>query len=361
MTISRGPLVSVLTPVYNGERHLIDAIESVLSQTYEDWEYVIVNNCSTDRSLSVAQRYAERDPRIRVVTNERFVNVITNHNITFRLLSPESKYCKVVHADDWLFPDCLRRMVELAEANPTVGIVGAYRLDDTRVGCDGLPYPSTLVPGRDLCRSILLGGPGVFGSATSILIRSDFVRRRDPFLDEGDFHSDTSVCYEILKDSDFGFVHQVLTFTRRHPGAQTSMAEALNTYQAGQLRRLIAYGPFFLSVHEYEGRRAQLLDAYYRFLGRALFEPSARQVWSYHSQALQVLGHPISWTRMIRALLPYWHYAFVHPLQTLRLGLNLSLALVGLPPHRPSSSLREPSPLQASGSPLPPSPSRDPS
>ncbi len=95
-------LVTVLTPVYNGEAFIGQCIESVLAQTYEDWEYVIVNNCSTDRSLSVAQRYAERDPRIRVVTNERFVNVITNHNITFRLLSPESKYCKVVHADDWL-------------------------------------------------------------------------------------------------------------------------------------------------------------------------------------------------------------------------------------------------------------------
>ena len=55
------PLVSVITPVYNGEEYLADCVESVLAQSYEKWEYVIVNNCSTDRTLEIAQEYEKKD------------------------------------------------------------------------------------------------------------------------------------------------------------------------------------------------------------------------------------------------------------------------------------------------------------
>jgi len=53
------PLVSVVTPAYNGENHLTECSERVWAQTYQNWEYIIVNNCSTDRSLEIARRYAE--------------------------------------------------------------------------------------------------------------------------------------------------------------------------------------------------------------------------------------------------------------------------------------------------------------
>jgi glycosyltransferase involved in cell wall biosynthesis len=50
-----GPLVSILTPVYNGEKYLAECIRSVLAQTYQNWEYTIVNNCSTDKTLEIAK------------------------------------------------------------------------------------------------------------------------------------------------------------------------------------------------------------------------------------------------------------------------------------------------------------------
>src|SRR2546429_323872 len=103
------PLVSVVTPVYNGESYLCECIESMLAQTYTNWDYTIVNNCSSDRTLEIAQSYAAREPRIRVHSNTAFVRVIENHNIGFRLISPESKYCKVVAADDWIFSTCLEK------------------------------------------------------------------------------------------------------------------------------------------------------------------------------------------------------------------------------------------------------------
>src|SRR4030067_1311700 len=117
MNNTHDPLVSVVTPVYNGEKYLAECIESVSAQTYKNWEYARVNNCSTDRTREIAERYASMDNRINVYTYEEFVDVIQSHNRALRLISPHSKYCKVVEADDWLFPECVERMVELAELN----------------------------------------------------------------------------------------------------------------------------------------------------------------------------------------------------------------------------------------------------
>ena len=76
MSAGHEPLVSVVTPVYNGEHCLRACIESVLAQTYSNWDYTIVNNCSADRTLDIAHEYAARDSRIRVCTNDSFVRVI---------------------------------------------------------------------------------------------------------------------------------------------------------------------------------------------------------------------------------------------------------------------------------------------
>ncbi|HWO28227.1 MAG TPA: glycosyltransferase family A protein, partial [Candidatus Acidoferrum sp.] len=120
MNLHEEPLVSVLTPVYNGEEFLAECIESILNQSYKNFEYLIVNNCSTDRTLEIALDYAKEDRRIRVHDNREFLGVIANHNLAFSLISPAATYCKVVSADDFIFSECLVRMVELAERNPSV-------------------------------------------------------------------------------------------------------------------------------------------------------------------------------------------------------------------------------------------------
>lgn len=91
------PSVTVFTPVYNGARYLADCIESVLSQDYRDFEYTILNNCSTDGTLGIAESYAKKDPRVRVKTNAVFVSAIENHNAGFRLVPRHHKYLSLIH------------------------------------------------------------------------------------------------------------------------------------------------------------------------------------------------------------------------------------------------------------------------
>jgi glycosyltransferase involved in cell wall biosynthesis len=303
------PLVSVVTPIYNGEKYLAECIESVLSQTYQHWEYIIANNCSTDRSLEIAQSYADKDARIRIHNNRTFVGAMENHNIALQLVSPESEYCKILHADDWLFPECLVRMVTVAEAHPSVSIVGAYGLRGNGVMWDGLPYTRTVVSGREVCqRTLLEEGFNVFGTQTSHLIRSDLIRSRKEFYNTHELYgqyADQEVCYKALQDSDFGFVHQVLTYSRVHPESLTAsfLRTGLNTDILSQLIILTQYGPIYLSDAEYQRCLRRTIRRYYIFLSQNIFLwRSRRRFWSYQKRALDYIGHPLSIIKLLEML-----------------------------------------------------------
>src|ERR1043166_1469914 len=101
MSADSHPLVDVVTPVYNGKKYLAECIESVLAQTYQNWEYIIVDNCSKDGTLEVARRYEQRDKRIRVIHNETLLPQAKNFNFTVQQISADSEYCKFVQGDDF--------------------------------------------------------------------------------------------------------------------------------------------------------------------------------------------------------------------------------------------------------------------
>lgn len=333
------PLVSVVTPVYNTEKYLAECIESVLAQSYQNWEYIIVNNCSTDNTLEIAQHYQQRDARIRLYNNEKKLDLMPNWNHALRQISPESKYCKVVHADDWLFPDCLTRMVEVAEANPSVGIVSAYRLNENWVDLDGLSYPSTFVSGGEVCRlSLLKPGLRVFGSPTSLLIRADLIRSRPTFYNEGNIHADTEICYDLLQQADFGFVHQVLTYTRRHNESMTSLTRQFNTRLFGKLMVMKKYGPIYLSDQEYQRRLEERIQEYHTFLARNILKLQQKGFWDYHKRMLRELDIPFRWSRMIKPLF----FELVHHLLHIKHTAQIIAKIIkGEPPRQEEVEMKK--------------------
>ena len=318
--MSSPPLVSIITPVFNGEAYLEECIESVLSQTHRNLEYLIVNNCSTDGTLDIAERHARKDSRIRVHNCKEFVGLVENHNRAFRLISPESKYCKSLSADDWLYPEFVAQTVELAEAHPSVVIVGSYQLsgggDTWRVRCTGLPYHHTVVPGREICRNTLLGGPNVFGAPTSTLYRASMVRSRPVFYPHTGATADISVVYECLKDSGFGFVHQVLSYERIHESATTSGRRKINTHRSDLLRDLLKYGPIYLAPEEFERRKEQLLDDFYELLALGAVNFRGRDFWAYQKNAIRELGYPFLGLRTGRAIVSKVLDLLLNPKQT---------------------------------------------
>ncbi len=259
---THGPLVSVLTPVYNAAPFIEECMTSVLRQTYEDWSYLVVDNRSTDGTSELVDEFARQDSRIRHLRFEEFVDANDNHERALRSLEDDSVYCKFVQGDDWLFPECLECMVEAAGRSDTIGVVSAYRLRQDTVDLVGLPYGTTFARGTDVLRQCLLGGPYVTGAPTATLLRSDLVRSRTPFYDERYEHCDTEAVYWLLSQSDFGYVHQVLTFARERPGSESTVAKRINTYGAENLRFLLAYGPRVLSPEEYRTQLRLDLNRY---------------------------------------------------------------------------------------------------
>ena len=82
----------------------------MLAQTFEDFEYILVDNHSTDDGPNIAARYAKKDDRIRLTSPPEFLSQSANFNFALAQISATSTYCKMVLADDWLYPRCLTEM-----------------------------------------------------------------------------------------------------------------------------------------------------------------------------------------------------------------------------------------------------------
>ena len=127
-----GKKISIVLPVYNGAEYLAESIESVIAQTYANWELIIVNDCSTDDSFAIASNYASKDARIKIFTNAQNLKLPKTLNNGFEHASGE--YYTWTSDDNKYKPDALRIMVEKLEKNPDAVMVYA---NYTCIGSDG--------------------------------------------------------------------------------------------------------------------------------------------------------------------------------------------------------------------------------
>lgn len=116
-------LISIVLPVYNGARYLSESIESVLAQTYTNWELLIVDDCSKDKTADIAQEYARKDSRIRYYRNEQNLRLPRNLNKGFSLT--RGNYLTWTSDDNRYRPQALERMYQVLQDNPSVHLVYA--------------------------------------------------------------------------------------------------------------------------------------------------------------------------------------------------------------------------------------------
>ena len=133
-------MVTIGLPFYNAEKYLALAIESVLQQTYTNWELLLLDDGSTDDSLSIAQSYAQKDSRIRVLSDSKNRKSGYRHNQAAQLT--KTKYLAKMDADDIMHPNRIARQVEILETHSEIDVLGtnAYIInDDNKV--IGMRYP----------------------------------------------------------------------------------------------------------------------------------------------------------------------------------------------------------------------------
>ncbi|GAB3938607.1 glycosyltransferase family 2 protein [Mucilaginibacter myungsuensis] len=116
---NQDPLVSIIIPVYNREKLVARAIDSAIGQTYKNVEVVVVDNCSTDNTWEVLQRYALQDKRVKVFKNEENLGPVKNWIECVKRSS--GKYIKVVFSDDWMALDFVEKAVPKLEDNDDIG------------------------------------------------------------------------------------------------------------------------------------------------------------------------------------------------------------------------------------------------
>ena len=317
-----GPLVSVLTPFHNTASYLGESIESVLDQSYDNFDYILVDNQSDDGSTEIAEKYARADERIRLLRTDRLLSQGENYSFALSNIDPDAKYCKIVQADDWIYPQCLTEMVALGQANPSVGLISSYRIEGESVVGDGLPVDRSILNGDETARLHLLKGPiFLFGTQTTVMYRADLVRARTPFYRHDRYHFDTDVAYELLALSDFGFVHQVLSYTRVDPQSTFGRETPFNPRELDFLLIVLRHGRRFLGAADYHNVVGEAWRRYYRSFASALVRNAmhgrTKEFWRYHRAGLRTVGASIEPVRVLGGVGRTAADALGNPMQTI--------------------------------------------
>lgn len=207
------PLVSVLITSYNREKYISEAIESVLSSTYQNFELIIVDDCSIDNTVEIAKSFAEKDNRVSVYTNEKNLGDYPNRN---RAASyAKGKYIKYVDADDYIYPNGLEIIVNQMENFPEAA-VGLFSLPQNKEK----PFPILLNPQQAYEYNFL--GLGLFHKAPLSAIF-----KKDLFDEVGGFKpdrmtSDFEMWHRMAQRFNFLLIQDHIVWYREHDSQEAN-------------------------------------------------------------------------------------------------------------------------------------------
>ena len=334
--VQRSPRVSVVTPFYNNAEFIEQCMRSVLSQTFDDFEYIVVDNHSTDGGGEIAWQIAESDRRVRFYRPETFLAQAPNFNFALSGISGTSEYTKVIMADDLMFPRCLEEMVAAGDAFPSAGMIAAHRLEGNEVVPAGFPPsgnnpPSgpTLLSGRDAVRLYLMHGHFLFGTPSTVMYRSDLVRGEPVFYPPERIYQDTDAALRILRDVDFVFIHQILTYSRTQDTGLTQKQEPFRSRQLDRYTHIREFGAAYLNADEL-ARQTECARREFR-IGLAkqwLYERvggTNPRYWEFQNRGLATVGERVRTVDILMGIPGAVWQAVERPFETLRFAARRSV------------------------------------
>ena len=293
------PRVSVVTPFYNTSSYLRQCIESVLKQTFVDWEYVLVDNCSDDGSGQIARSFANLDGRVRLMSTPRFFTQVQNYNFALRQISDKSTYCILVQADDRILPTCLERMVRVGDAHADVGVVTSYHMEGAVVRGGPIALEESVLDGREVCRRTLSGQLSVFGSPTTVMYRASVIRaQEEEFFDGGRLHEDTDALFRTLMEWKLGFVHEILSFVRVDNASISSAVRDYDPFVLDRFLRVRLYADKVLAKEEADSLKRTAEYEYLRHVAARMVEGGGKEYWNYHRKGLRTASYELSMGRV---------------------------------------------------------------
>ena len=147
------PLVSIVIPVYNRELYIEDAIRSAISQTYQNIEIIIVDNCSTDSTWDILNEWAKKDNRIKIFQNHSNIGPVLNWNECFRHASGE--YIKILWSDDWISHKFVEKCLSVFEKN-TAFVLSGYQIVAKKMVLSEVVFKKNIYSVLEYLNNILL-------------------------------------------------------------------------------------------------------------------------------------------------------------------------------------------------------------
>ncbi|PIR73122.1 MAG: hypothetical protein COV26_00220 [Candidatus Nealsonbacteria bacterium CG10_big_fil_rev_8_21_14_0_10_36_23] len=202
--------ISVLMPVYNAEKYLGQSIESILNQTFRKFEFVIVDDASTDGSWEIIKEYSAEDKRIRAFRNKE--NLRTTRSLNRGLRAAKGKYIVRMDADDWSYPDRLEKQYKFMETHSHVGVSGGtIKVCDSKLNSiNERKYPLT---DKEARKNIFRFSP--FAHPATIW-RTSIIKRVGGYNENIPLSQDYELYFRVGKISKFANLDKVLLKLRTH-------------------------------------------------------------------------------------------------------------------------------------------------
>jgi hypothetical protein len=211
--------VSVLIPVFNGEDHLSECLESVLAQDFRDLEILIANDGSSDGSHEIIKNFAGKDSRIRWWTNPRNLGLTGNANHCLK--AAQGEYIKFVHQDDKLLsPSTIQKMVTALDQNPGASLVGSLQhVTGGKCSPKIFSKKSGCYDGRRMIVVCLEENTNLIGQPTLTLFRR--LQAQRGFDERYTGQMDYEMWFHLLEQGDYVYLHEPLATWRIHSRQQT--------------------------------------------------------------------------------------------------------------------------------------------
>jgi glycosyltransferase involved in cell wall biosynthesis len=218
-------LVSIVLPVYNGEKYLALAIESILAQTYKNWELILVNDCSTDGTSEIMESYRLKDSRIQILHNDENLKLPRSLNAGFSKAS--GVYYTWTSDDNLLKPEMLATLAEAMEKDPSLGLVYSNYtgIDESgkETGLYEMQEPEAIFSGNPV--------------GASFLYRADTAKKIGGYDGDLFLAEDYDYWMRIFAEAPIKKIPENLYYYRRHEGSLTETRKtgiARQTFRAVQ-------------------------------------------------------------------------------------------------------------------------------
>jgi len=202
--------ILVFVPTYNSEKYLRQCLDSVLKQTFKDWQCVISDDASTDKSVEIAREYEKIDSRFKVLTHEKNVGAANNWN---RAKENNNSFAtKILCADDYLLEDALKRQLDILLRNQTA-IVFSERYIVFPSGKKihpRLPKYASNISFNGAFKYYINLGRNIFGEPVTALFRTDLFVKSEGFYPKFEYSLDTSGYMAISRGNDVTFDNYVV-------------------------------------------------------------------------------------------------------------------------------------------------------